>query len=82
MYWLNPLHYTLEGLIMTQFHDDNTLIRLSNGVKVTAETYITQYYDGWNYDNVGYDVLALVIFILFLRVGTYICLLFFRHEKR
>eukprot|EP00981_Chlorochromonas_danica_P012222 scaffold4674_cov299-Ochromonas_danica.AAC.1 len=31
MYWLNPLHYSLEGLYSSQFKDDHTLIKTSNG---------------------------------------------------
>ena len=26
MYWLDPLHYALQGLVMTQFHGDTTVV--------------------------------------------------------
>eukprot|EP00981_Chlorochromonas_danica_P002643 scaffold519_cov179-Ochromonas_danica.AAC.2 len=76
VYWLNPFHYALEGLIMTQFHKDDTVITTSNGEKVTAEYYITEVqFKDWSYDHVGYDVLAL-------GVATYFGLLYLRHERR
>jgi hypothetical protein len=64
MYWLNPVHYTLEGLITTQFLGDNTEIKLLDGSTTTAEIYISDYqYKTWKYENVGYDVMALCLFI-------------------
>jgi ABC-type multidrug transport system permease subunit len=64
MYWINPLHYTLEGLITSQFHGDDTEITLLNGDKSTAEGFIEDYqFTTWSYSHVGYDVLALCIFI-------------------
>lgn len=64
MYWLDPLHYALEGLITTQFHQDSTAIRTMDGTIMTAEDYIQHvHFPSWNYDHVGYDVLALCLFI-------------------
>lgn len=66
MYWINPLHYALEGLISSQFHGDDTKITTMNGVVVTAEAYIRDYqFTNWSYDHIGFDVLALGIFIGF-----------------
>jgi ABC-type multidrug transport system permease subunit len=65
MYWLNPLHYALEGLIMSQFKDDTTPIRTLTGQIMTAEDFMTsEEFSTWTYDHVGYDVLALCLFIL------------------
>lgn len=64
MYWLNPLHYALEGLIMSQFHEDTTPIKTLNGDIMTAEDYVNNVqFSSWSYDNRGYDVLALCLFI-------------------
>lgn len=66
MYWVNPLHYALEGLITTQFRGDDTMITTLTGQVMTAETFITQeQFSTWKYDNVGFDVLALCIFLGF-----------------
>ncbi len=67
MYWLNPLHYSLEGLIMAMFHKDDTMITNMQGVSMTAETYMTKYqYTTWAYVHIGLDVLALGLFITIL----------------
>ena len=83
MYWINPLHYALEGLIMSQFHGDTTMIQIMDGSLVTAEQYITGYqFTTWSYSHVGYDVLALGIFMGLSILGNYLCLSFMRHDKR
>eukprot|EP01033_Poteriospumella_lacustris_P015615 gene15613-11178_t len=83
MYWLDPLHYALEGLIMTQFHQDTTPIRTMDGSIMTAEDYIQHVqFPSWSYDHVGLDVLALCLFIAFAVIGNYLCLAYLRHDKR
>lgn len=82
MYWLNPLHYALEGLIMSQFHQDHTLITLSNGYTTTAETFVKGVYDSWKYEDVGYDVIALVVAVVLIRMGSYVGLSYLHHDKR
>ena len=64
MYWLNPVHYALEGLIMSQFKDDTTPITTLTGGITTAEDYMTEErFSTWSYDHIGYDVMALCLFI-------------------
>lgn len=64
MYWLNPLHYAFEGLTLTQFNDDTTTISTLTGDITTAEEYIFNVrFTTWSYDHVGYDVLALCLYI-------------------
>jgi hypothetical protein len=63
MYWLSPLHYALEGLVVTQFHGDSTPIALANQQEVTAEEYIKSDFEAWSYDHVGQNILALCLFI-------------------
>ncbi len=62
MYWLSPLHYALEGLVVTQFHEDNTAVTLADGTVSTAEAYISGDFKEWKYSHVGNDVLALCLF--------------------
>jgi len=67
MYWLDPVHYSLEGIIMAMFHGDDTLITMMNGQVITAEEYMTQYqYTTWSYSHIGLDLLALGLFIIIL----------------
>ncbi len=64
MYWLNPLHYALEGLNTSQFKDDTTPITTLTGDITTAEDYMSDVrFTTWSYDHIGYDVLGLCIYI-------------------
>lgn len=83
MYWLNNLHYNLEGLIMSQFKDDTTPIKTLNGEVMTAEDYMTtEQFSTWSYGHIGYDVLGLGVYIAVAIAGMYLGLVYLRHDKR
>ena len=68
MYWLDPLHYAIEGLVVTQFNGDETIITITGSpVKVTASKFVEMFYSEWEYRHRGYDILALCLFIIALR---------------
>jgi ABC-type multidrug transport system permease subunit len=83
MYWLNPLHYVMEGLVVTQFYGDHSMVSVIGGSTVeTAQSFVSNFYEDWHYSARGYDVMALCLFIIAFRVGTYLCLEYVRHDKR
>ena len=52
MYWLAPIHYVLEGLIVTQFHGANQQVKGAPGFPPGEEPTLSRYYtshwnDGW-----------------------------------
>jgi hypothetical protein len=63
----SSLSYTLEGLNKTQFYKDDTVVITTTGQTTTAEAYVSEFFLDWHYSNVGYDVMALLIFIVVLR---------------
>lgn len=65
------IRYALEGLNVTQFYEDNTVVITTSGDVTTATKYISDFYQDWHYSNVGYDVMALLIFIVALRCVTF-----------
>ena len=68
MYWLNPLHYAIEGLMVTQFNKDHTEIALTGTTETTtANTFVQSFFTEWRYSHAGLDVLALLLFIVGLR---------------
>lgn len=67
MYWLDPLHYALEGLTVTQFHNDKTPVTTFDGITMTAEEFIGEYYSTWKYSHRGFDAMALLLFVVVLR---------------
>lgn len=82
LYWLDPLHYTLEGLIMTQFNNDHTEITTTSGQTMTAETYINNFFSTWSYEHRFGDFSALILFIIVLRIAAYLSMEYLRHDKR
>jgi hypothetical protein len=82
VYWINPLHYALEGLFTTQFSGDHTAISQSTGSSSTAREYVSEVFKDWSYHHRWYDVGALLLFIIFLRLGTYLSSKYLRHDKR
>ena len=82
LYWLNPLHYALEGLFTTQFHNDDTKIVTVTGIPTTAEKFMASYYEDWKYENRFWDLIALLLFIAALRIGTLLSYTYLRHQKR
>jgi ABC-type multidrug transport system permease subunit len=68
IYWMNPLHYALEGLITTQFNRDHTLLTLfSSSDQMTAQDYVYTIFQQWSYKHRWVDFGVLVLFILLLR---------------
>jgi ABC-type multidrug transport system permease subunit len=84
MYWLCPLHYTIEGILSTQFHDDDRVILALDGINTTTvSAYFTEFFGGkYSYDHRGYDVLALFIFIVVARLMFFYAAAYVRHVKR
>ena len=84
MYWLAPIHYVLEGLIVTQFHGANQQVKdlpdFPPGEEPTLSRYFTShwsdaYFGGkfvWShrYQN----MIILLGFILFFRFATFYAL--------
>ena len=51
-YWLAPIHYVLEGLVVTQFHGAKTKVKGAPGFPPGEEPTLSRYYtshwnDGW-----------------------------------
>lgn len=68
MYWLDPLHYALEGLVTTQFYKDTTPVTVT-GMPGTmpAGDFVAMFYPDWQYSHRGLDIMALFLFIIALR---------------
>lgn len=83
MYWVNPLHYVIEGLVTTQFNRDHVLVSITGSDEVmTAQSFVSSFYSDWTYEGRGYCILALCMFILSNRVLTWVAMEYVRHDKR
>lgn len=81
-YWANPFHYSLESVIMTQFHNAQQLISLWDGTRVPVEVFMSKNFPDWSFHHVWYDIVALILFVCSNCVLRYLCLSYFRYEKR
>ncbi|CBJ30625.1 conserved unknown protein [Ectocarpus siliculosus] len=67
-YYLNPLHYILEGMVSTQFNGNDRTIETATQGPMTVEEYVDGYFGGeYKYSNRWYDVMALLLFIIAVR---------------
>ncbi len=70
MYWLDPLHYAIEGLVTTQFNRDSTPVTVTGlAAPIPASLFVEQFYPDWDYSHRGLDIMALCLFIFALRYG-------------
>jgi hypothetical protein len=77
MYWLDPLHYALEGLVTTQFNRDHTVVTITGSpLTTTASQYVESFYSEMRYSHRGLDVLALLLFMVALRYVPVLSLYF------
>lgn len=82
-YWLSPLHYVIEGMVVTQFHGDHSIVSITGSTETnTAQGFVSTFYSDWRYKTRGYDIMALCLFCIVLKVGSYYCLAYVRHDKR
>ena len=80
---MDPLHYAIEGIVTTQFKGDHSIVSVVGSTEVTtAQGFVAEFYPDWRYESRGYDIMALCIFIIALRGGTYLCWEYVRHDKR
>lgn len=83
LYWLAPTHYAYEGVVVTQFHGDDSKISTAFGTKVTTEEYVKEFFEGeflWSHRI--YDIVVLLVFMAFFRAATYLSLKFLRYQTR
>ncbi|EQC30659.1 hypothetical protein SDRG_11714 [Saprolegnia diclina VS20] len=84
MYWLCPLHYMVEAIIVTQFHGDVRLV-LDTLTKepVTVTAFVTKFFNGaYDYANRFDDLIALVAMIAIFQSLIWLCLAKVCHLER
>lgn len=74
-YWLAPIHYSLEGIIVTQFHNVNLRIKDLPGTPTVGRYMASHWSDShfggyFVYSHRIQNIIILVIFVLVARLGT------------
>ena len=73
------MHYTLEGMVVTQFHDSSVKIQDLPGWP-TDKRYFTSHWEGSHfggkfcYSHRWFDLFMLIFFMIAFRTGTLVCL--------
>ena len=85
MYWITPGHYIFEGIFMSQYNGDNTVIEASPGSPFfmsledcrsgppcsgTAEQWVDANFTDWSVDNIRWSILYLFVLVFLTRVVT------------
>ena len=81
LYYINPLSYALQGIILSQFYGDLTVITLADGTTTTAQDYVSTT-TGWNYNSRLHNLIYLFIFMFAFWIFIYLSLAFVNHDQR
>lgn len=85
MYWINPLHYTFETIIVTQFHGDTTQVSTTINGQATSigmEQFVSEQFPDMSYDNRFFNLGVMIGFHIVFRVGTVLALTYINYLKR
>eukprot|EP00884_Botryococcus_braunii_P014151 jgi/Botrbrau1/22737/Bobra.0132s0074.2 len=81
-YWLDPLAYSVYGLVASQLGDvDNEFLQQDDGSMISVASYMRQNY-GFKHSFLGFAALVLIGFMLFFHVVTAFALKKFNFQKR
>lgn len=75
VYWINPLRYLLEGIILTQFHSNSERILRFDGTISSVAEYVSEHFGNqFEFDTRFRSLGILVLFIVATRVGVFLAL--------
>lgn len=81
-YWANPVSWSLYGLLTSQYGDDNSLVKLSDGVHMVTVRKLLKEAFGFRHDMLGVCGLALGMFCVLFGVIFAFAIRNFNFQKR
>lgn len=83
-YWIDPLHYAFEGLVVTQFAGDLTVVTDSTNpsITMTAQDFAKSMYPDFTYGHRFTCIFVLLGIIMTLRAATLYALTYVNHLTR
>mmetsp|Transcript_33421 Transcript_33421/g.76369 ORF Transcript_33421/g.76369 Transcript_33421/m.76369 type:complete len:1390 (-) Transcript_33421:90-4259(-) len=87
-HWVNPLAYAFKGLVVTQFHEHDTQIKMQlAGMPGEIERSMDYFIFDLRFTAISYDdrwvcLGALIFFVVLWRAGTLLALSYINHLKR
>ncbi|OQR92244.1 ATP-binding Cassette (ABC) Superfamily [Achlya hypogyna] len=84
MYWTCPFHYSVEAIIVTQFHGDTRIVRdVLSGTNVQVQTFVDHFFHGaYAYANRFDDLVALLVMIVIVQGLIWLCMSKVCHLER
>ncbi|KAG9406603.1 hypothetical protein AC1031_002921 [Aphanomyces cochlioides] len=90
LYWISPLHYMMEGVMSIQFLQNPANISLGSKSTgplspqpVAVQEYVAKFFDGSiSYDNRFIDLVAILVWIVSLRILHALAMKFISHVTR
>jgi hypothetical protein len=86
LYWLSPVHYVAEGMVMTQFHGNTEIIDVidENGTQsMTIEQYVIEHFGGkFKYSMRGNDIIILIGMVIAFDLCRTLVLQYVKMMKR
>ncbi len=70
---MNPFHYALEGVVVTQLRHNEDRITIWSGDTMTVEEFVWKSFPDWRFEHVSYDILSMILFILSTICLRFIC---------
>lgn len=81
-YWANPIAWTLYGLLISQYGDDNKLMKLSEGDRLLPVKQVLQEVFGYRHDFLGVAGLMVVGFCVLFGVIFAFAIKAFNFQRR
>ncbi|XP_057537389.1 ABC transporter G family member 32 isoform X1 [Amaranthus tricolor] len=81
-YWINPVAWSLYGLLTSQYGDDHTMVKLSDGIHSAAIQQLLKDGLGYRHDFVGVAGIVVSGFCVFFAVVFAYAIKSFNFQKR
>ncbi|CAF1862730.1 hypothetical protein Bca4012_033286 [Brassica carinata] len=81
-YWANPVAWTLYGLLVSQYGDDEREVKLSDGVHKVMVKQLLEEVMGYKHDFLGVSAIMVVAFCLFFSVVFAFSIKTFNFQRR
>ncbi|XP_013744019.2 ABC transporter G family member 32 [Brassica napus] len=81
-YWANPVAWTLYGLLVSQYGDDEREVKLSDGVHKVMVKQLLEEVMGYKHDFLGVSAIMVVAFCVFFSVVFAFSIKTFNFQRR
>uniref|UniRef100_A0A1J3CWN6 ABC transporter G family member 32 n=1 Tax=Noccaea caerulescens TaxID=107243 RepID=A0A1J3CWN6_NOCCA len=81
-YWANPVAWTLYGLLVSQYGDDERLVKLSDGVHQVMVKQLLEDVMGYKHEFLGVSAIMVVAFCVFFSLVFAFAIKAFNFQRR